>query len=233
MKKTLSSFLVLILMTIAFLPACNKDNNDNNSLPTTPEAKAEHDSKSGGVYKGVLIGSSGIVKIVLQDGVLQVIITIDGETRTLATTGLSSWTSGQAITNVTFSNGNWSVQFSVNNDGSNPTLAPNIAGHANMVIAILKESSTQQIKLYEGTFTGNGVTAPANKWNFISNETQLYGIHSYNPTVATVTGTRNGNNVSGTTSGGASFTGTFSGDNVSGTWTSSTNNGNWSGVRKL
>lgn len=182
----------------------------------------------------MLIGSSGTIKVILQDGKSEVIVTIDGTTKTLASTTLGSWTSGQALNNVLFSNGAWSINLTIDADGADPYITASIPGHPDIVIIVAKETSTQLLKAYEGTFTGNGVAAPENSWNFLSNGSVVYGIHSDGSgSTENVIGIVNGNSVSGSTTGGANYTGSFSGDNVSGTWTSSTNSGNWSGKRKL
>ena len=237
MKKTnVLLFISALLMFGLFITGCSKD---KATVPvsvfrTKAEAKAIHDNKSGGIYKGVLIGSSGIVRIVLQDGLMQVIMTVDGVTRTLSTTALSTWTSGQLIQNVTFDNGNWSASFSVAADGSNPQLIPNIPGHLNMIIAVVKESSAHLIKLYEGSFSGPGITSPQNRWNFISNDSLVYGIRSDGSGgVEDVNGTQTGNAVSGDAGSGVSFSGTFFGKNVTGIWQDNSDNGTWVGVRKL
>lgn len=232
MNRIFGNAIVMLLALLCILSACKKETN-KPELVVNAEAKAEHNGKSGGVYKGVLIGSTGTIKIVLQDGKLEVIVTIDGETRTLTTTGLTGWTSGQSITQVDFSNGNWSVKFSVDGNGNNPRIVPNIAGHIGMVVLIVKESSTQVIKLYEGRFNGTGVSPSYNHWNFISNANHLYGIHSDGVGVKEFVGQINGVNLNGLTSAGASFSGSFNGELVSGEWQGVGVAGTWQGERKL
>ncbi|MBD0288920.1 MAG: hypothetical protein ICV79_26375 [Flavisolibacter sp.] len=76
--------------------------------------------------------------------------------------------------------------------------------------------------------------APNNSWNFISNGTTAYGIYNDDTgDVEELTGTINGNTITGTTTGGASFSGSFNGENVSGTWTNGSERGTWSGTRKM
>lgn len=232
MKHLFAKTIVVVMALLIIFTGCKKETN-KPELVTTAEAKAAHDGKSGGVYKGVLIGSTGTIKIVLQDGKVEVVVTIDGETRTLATTGLTGWTSGQSIAQIDFSNGNWSVKFSVDGNGNNPRIVPNIAGHVGMVVLIVKESSTQVIKLYEGRFTGTGVSPSYNHWNFISNANHLYGIHSDGVGVKEFVGQINGVNLNGLTSAGASFNGSFSGELVSGQWQGVGVAGTWQGERKL
>ncbi|MES1220877.1 MAG: hypothetical protein ABUT20_35580 [Bacteroidota bacterium] len=233
MKKVLSFHVFMILMSSVFLVNCSKSSSSSSSLTTSPEALAAHDSKSGGVYKGVLIGSSGTVKVVLQGGVLQIIMKIDGETRTLTTTSLSSWTSGDDITDAVFTNGTWSVSFSVNANGGSADIIPNIPGHSGMEIEIEKEKSNEMVKVYEGTYAGTGITSPNNKWNFLIHNTDVSGIYSNGSSIEHLSGAVSGNNVGGATFSGATFTGTISGNSVSGTWTDSPDNGTWTGTRTL
>ena len=61
------------------------------------------------MYKGAIIGSSGTIKIVLQNGKKEIVLKIDGVTKTLTTTALEGWTSGQEISGATFTSGDWTV----------------------------------------------------------------------------------------------------------------------------
>lgn len=226
MKK----IIYFIFLTL-FLSACKKETNQNNSpeLVNTSEAKAEHNTKSGGVYKGVLIGSSGVIKIILQDNALQAIITIDGVSKTLATTNLNSWTSGQPVSNALFKVDNWQITFSVAADGSNPQITANIPGHANMAVFMAKETSSTLIKAYEGTYSG----ASSGTWNFVILGNKLMGIaKGTDSDISYIKGDINGTNIIGTAES-SSVRGTINGNEVSGTYTNSSGNGTWKGKRTL
>jgi len=65
-KKVYLSVLVVILF------ACNKSDTDNNGnnvgLSTSPETKPQYNNTVFGVYKGVIIGSSGTIIFKINNG---------------------------------------------------------------------------------------------------------------------------------------------------------------------
>jgi hypothetical protein len=102
----LSLPILLILLFAAF--SCKKDDAaPASTFPTTPEAQSFDDAKSGGVYKGAIVGSTGTIKIVLQKGVKEIKITIDAVSKTLVTTDLDAWTSGEIVRNALFAADGW------------------------------------------------------------------------------------------------------------------------------
>lgn len=172
MKRFLASSILAGLIIIA---ACSKNDekpSQGGGLVNQPEAIAANDAKSGGVYKGVILGSSGTLKIVLQNNTVSAVVTIDGVTKSLSATNLpANWTSGSALTDVTFSgeNGTWTLSFSVEANGQNPSVEDIvIPGHTGAVAEIAKETSTFQIKAYEGRY-GNGESETnIGTWNFVA-----------------------------------------------------------------
>ncbi len=239
--------LTLTLLLVSTLFSCKKDENDtpnnNNTAPTpyvcptcvtTPEAKAEHDAGSGGVYKGVIVGSSGTIALYLYNTGTEVkaLVSFDGKNATFTTQSLSSWSPGQAITNALFTGVidgvNMSAYFSVDANGQNPKVQMTIPGHT-VTVAVYKETSTSLIKNYEGTFTGDD----AGTFNMTLNGND-YSI------VVSSGGILEGTLVNGaidhlTQKDQVEVKGTFSGDDVSGTWkdTKSTKQGTWTGKRTL
>ncbi len=155
MKRT----ILPLLLPIAILFACNKsgtDNNDSNTgLSTSPETKPQYDHTTFGVYKGVIIGSSGTItfKINNGDNVVKGYLTIDNQKDTLTTT--ATITLGQPLLNVLFTGRISSMRVSANANGSNAMLSNiQINGHNNVTGFIIHENSTKQVLCYEGTFTG-------------------------------------------------------------------------------
>ena len=156
MKKTL--FLASALTVIFF--ACNKSKTENNNtnntgLPTSPETKPQYDHTTFGVYKGVIVGSSGtiIFRINNGDNIVKGYLTIDNQKDTLTTT--TTLTAGQPLVNVLFTGKISSMKVSANADGSNASLSNiQINGHNNVTGFIIHETSTKQVLCYEGTFTG-------------------------------------------------------------------------------
>lgn len=155
MKRT----ILPLLSFIAILFACNKSGADNNvsntGLSTSPETKPQYDNTTFGVYKGVIIGSSGtiIFKINNGDNLVKGYLTIDNQKDTLTT--IAAIILGQPLSNVLFTGRISSMRVSANADGSNASLSNiQINGHNNVTGFIIHETSTKQVLCYEGTFTG-------------------------------------------------------------------------------
>lgn len=153
-KKVYLSVLVVILF------ACNKSDTDNNGnnvgLSTSPETKPQYNNTVFGVYKGVIIGSSGTIVFRINNGdnVVKGYLTIDNQKDTLTTT--TNITLGQPLVNVLFTGNISSMRVSANADGSNASLSNiQINGHNNVTGFIIHENSTKQVLCYEGTFTGS------------------------------------------------------------------------------
>lgn len=228
MKRLISFSTVFVLFLL--LLSCSKDNADPSaSLVTAPEADATEDTSSGGVYKGAFVGSSGVVKITLQKGKFEVMITLDGVSKVLTTTALANWTTGQALNNIDFTNGDWKATFSVSANGGSPTLIIVIPGHT-INVALVKEISTKQVKAYEGTYEGSD----SGTFNFVIKGEQLLGvIRNSDGGMDGFYGTVSGNTI---TIQGAGAVGTINGNSVSGTWQdlqNADNKGTWKGKRTL
>ncbi len=163
MKKILPIAAVVILVAATLVISCKKSSNkkkDNytcSSCAVKPEAVAANDVSSKGIYKGVLVGSSGTVKFDVDNAGSTVTaqITIDGTTATL--TSSVTWVSGQAYTapfTGQLGGNSVSITFSVGADGSNPSVtAANVPGHPNISFMIAKETSTALIEAFEGTYS--------------------------------------------------------------------------------
>ena len=200
-------------------------------LNSTPEAAVEHDTKSGGIYKGIIVGSSGTIKVYLQDKDIHAEVTFNGESKKLIPTTLNNWSSGKAISSAIFSSGNWELKFSVESNGNNPQILLSIPNHSTM-IKIMKETSTELVRAYEGTYAGDA----SGVWNSVIKGSSISGIRKWSQDDKKVilTGT-----VSGDTFSGSGFKGLISGHNISGTWSQEASNGvealtgTISGVRKL
>lgn len=235
--------LTLTLLIVSSLLSCKKeDDKPTTTTPapytcptcvTTPEAKAEHDGGSGGVYKGVIVGSTGTIALYLYNTGTEVkaLVSFDGQNTTMTTQSLSTWMPGQAITNALFTgtiNGQAiSAYFSVGANGSNPQVQLTIPGHT-VKVAVYKETSTALVKNYEGTYTGDD--AGTFNMAFHGNDYSIVADNDDDPIEGTlVNGAIDINN------GKVEIKGTFSGDDVSGTWKDTPNNkqGTWSGKRTL
>lgn len=249
-KLLLSSMLVPVVAMFFLLNGCKKKEDDKPTTPTTPsytcascttapEAKAANDNTSKGIYKGIIIGSSGTIKFDLANGdsTIKAYMTIDGTSVTL--TASVKWVSGSSYVSAftgTMNGSPVSITFSVNPDGTNPTVtSSSIPGHANATLEIAKETSASLLKCYEGTYKSiaKGKSGTFNlllstslkKWSARTRE-------DGQTEAGKVTGTFDNNKFSfdGNVTGGA----TLSGDNiVDGTFKTDSDNGTWSGKRTL
>lgn len=230
MKKSLAC-LLFALVAIATV-SCKSDSSPApaSSFPTAPEAQAAEDLKSGGVYKGAIVGSSGSFAVVLQKGITVVNVTMDGVSKSLATTALTGWTSGQPIKNALFVSGDWEATFSVGANGTVPSLSLNIPGHPNAKAVLIKELSTAIVRVFEGTYTGS----ESGTWNFVVQGPVLSGVSRSADGLTTLEffGLVDGTSITLDTITGS---GTISGDNVSGTWQGTTGGsaGTWTGKRVI
>ena len=154
LKKNLKA--VFIASLIVLFSACNDDKDDDKSgAGTSKETTAEFDNSNFGLYKGIIVGSSGTVKIEINNGnnVAKATIKIDGNTDNL--TCSVPLTSGQKVTNAEFTGNFSSFSFSVDANGSNPVVSNiNINGHDDVGMAVLKEKSFNIAYCYEGISTG-------------------------------------------------------------------------------
>lgn len=235
--------LTLALLVVAGMMSCDKkEDPPATTTPATytcptcvtaPEAKAEHDGGSGGVYKGVLVGSTGTIAMYLYNSGTDVkaLIIFDGKNATLTTTSLSAWQPGQAITNALFTGtvDGKAVQatFSVGANGQNPVLSVLITGHQ-IVASVFKETSTSLVKNYEGTYAG----ADSGTFNMAFHGTEYSIVSSGGGLPMT------GMLVNGKIDyfqNSVEIKGEFKGDDVSGTWKDHKDGktGTWSGKRTL
>lgn len=161
--------LLLLLSVLTIMNACKKEDKTTPPTPpepykcttciTTPEAKADYNSSSAGVYKGVIVGSTGTIALYLHNTGTEVsaLVSFDGKNATLTSTSLSGWAPGQAITNALFTGTidgqNIEALFSVGANGQNPSVQVMIPGHT-VTVAIYKETSTSLIRNFEGTYAG-------------------------------------------------------------------------------
>lgn len=167
------SFLsVLAISTLLLAWSCSKsdkpEKENTKPLVTVPDAIVANDGKSGGVYKGVIIGSTGTVKIILQGNTVSAEVTIDGETKVLAPQNIPvGWASGQPLKEIVFAANNWTLTFSVGASGDHPYISSiSIPGHTDVAVHIVKEQSTTLARVFEGTF-GKTDTALLGTINFV------------------------------------------------------------------
>lgn len=158
MKKI---FLFTLTACVLF-SSCKKDKDPATPTYTcatcksTPDALVANNSSSKGIYKGVVIGSTGtIVFDVANNGTLiTAVMVLDGTTINLSSTVI--WVSGApyaANFTGTLNGAPVTINFSVGVTGSSPTVtASNIPGHPNSTFTVIKETSTTLVECFEGNF---------------------------------------------------------------------------------
>jgi hypothetical protein len=221
----------IFLFIAATAISCSSDPSaPTSAFKNSADAKAEENTKSGGIYKGVIAGSSGFVVVVLQSGLKEIRLTLNNEKRTFTSTDLDGWVSGEPIKNAVFIAGDWSVTFSVGAAGNVPSLTLSIPGHPGAQAVIVKELSTDVVRAYEGTYSGT----ESGTWNFVLQGPVLIGVsRTTDGSGSTLLyGFVNENSI--TLQPPVTGSGTISIDNVSGTWESDTPaSGTWTGKRVL
>ena len=162
MKKII--FISCLFCMATLFSNCKKDETPDDkykcaTCKTTPDALAVNDGSSKGVYKGVVIGSSGTIEINILNGgtTITAVLVIDGTTINLTST--TTWVAGQQYTapfTGTFNGSTVTVEFSVDASGEEPEIiASNIPGHPNASFVVVKESSKNLVESFEGTFRGS------------------------------------------------------------------------------
>ena len=227
------------------------DNVTPNDEPSDGKGtgKAQYDNSAFGLYRGVVVGSSGWIEInIFNDGSsVSSKVSIDGKTETQ--TSNYAFEEGKAIRNAVFTSETVSFEFSVNADGHNSMVnSITIVGHDDVIASVKKETSSTPSQAYEGIVddpqNGPGV------FNVVRAGSSFAGIGK-------------GQYVNGTVDENGNFTGSgwwkqydsegldidvtltitgkFSGTIVSGTWetswkavdSSGTNSGTFSGKQTL
>ena len=162
MKKI--QFIIAAVTMLSF-NACKKSNDTATpptaykcvSCKTTPDAVTANNSSSKGIYKGVIIGSTGTIMFDIANNgtAITALMVIDGVTVNL--TSNVTWVAGQAyIAPFTGSlNGaTVTINLSVGISGGAPTVtSSNIPGHPDASLNIIKETSSNLVECFEGTFS--------------------------------------------------------------------------------
>ncbi|MBI5371520.1 MAG: hypothetical protein HZA79_05780 [Sphingobacteriales bacterium] len=154
MEKLLSLLIALALIG----SACKKTKTESSSggLPVSPETKPQYNNTSFGVYKGVVVGSTGTIVIRINNGdtIVKAYLSIGNNKDTLSAN--QPVIAGQPILDLDFTGRISSMTLSANADGSNAQVTSlTITGHPNAGALVVHENSTQQVLCYEGTFSGD------------------------------------------------------------------------------
>jgi hypothetical protein len=162
MKNFRKITVVAALVATFFVSSCGKDDSTTTPaskvvLVSAPEAVVANNTSSKGVYKGVIIGSTGTVKFDIANGgtTITATLVIDGVTASL-TSATPVVTGSKYSGKFTGTLGSVAVEltFSVDADGKNPSISLiSIPGHPNAVVVVNKETSTTLIEAFTGTYS--------------------------------------------------------------------------------
>lgn len=155
------AFLIGILMT-----SCSKDDETPAAsytcltCKTTPDALAANDASIKGMYKGIIVGSTGSISINIQNGSSTITATMVLDGVTAALTSNVSVVDGQSYVapfTGTYNGSPIIMTFSVGLGGTSPTMvSSSIPGHPNAVFVLTKETSTSLIEGFEGSYSVTG-----------------------------------------------------------------------------
>ena len=154
MKKIIA--VLLIAGIFAAVQSCHKNESVGPQfklqVENTPSAKVADDAKASGVYKGTLVGSSGSFKLVIVADEIIGYLTVDDAQYILTTDSIKASDLSGAIVNALFTDaaGKVKLWFSVNADGGDPKVTAIIEGHPDVQIVVMKETSDQAIRVFEG-----------------------------------------------------------------------------------
>ncbi|MEO6406407.1 MAG: hypothetical protein ABIY51_12045 [Ferruginibacter sp.] len=225
---------LLLAVSILFLASsCKKDTEAAATYTcatckTTPDALAANDGSSKGIYKGVIIGSTGTITFNIANNgtTITAVMVIDGVIVNL--TSAVTWVSGQpyvADFTGTLNGSPVTIRFSVGLSGGTPTVTTSsIPGHPGASFTIIKETSSNLVEAFEGTYH---TTRPEDgTFNIILSRTlagwSYIARKNGDITSTSGSGTISGNTLIDPSQPGLVF-GTLSGDNLIGSFQDSGN----------
>lgn len=228
--------LLVLLIAGIFFTACSSDSSTPTgpTLSDTPTAKIQFNDTNFGIYKGILVGPTGLITLnIKNDGFLNATVILDGVSYLFTSEG--TITEGQDITDLVFTNGDKSFAVSISANGTDISeTAISFPGFPSADMLLTKEYSDAQVTCYQGTYSGDATGV----FNFLAIGTNVYGLSLGSDGLNNyyINGARSGNSVSGTYDIGT-FSGSFISTTVSGNWQdtdpSSSNSGTWAGQRTL
>lgn len=239
MTKRLS---LIAFLFISLFSSCSDDSGPYQckDCADAPEANAANDTNGKGIYKGVLIGSTGNIKFDIANNgtAITAVLEIDGKTVLLTATGSYDASTGFTGTFTgTMEAGAVSIQFTVTNTGAFTVGTVTIPGHPSVIFRIIKERSTKLVEAFEGTFKG-GDNGTFNLVMIRNNDgVGEWGVIARSDSDKIFTGEVQSNQLIGGAAG-VVIVGEVGGDNVSGSWEYVINgvsaaHGTWVGKRTL
>jgi hypothetical protein len=233
-----TKFLLTFALAALLIFACGEDETAYTckECVNIPEAIAANDGSGKGIYKGLVIGSSGTIKFnINNDGSYGAILELDGETYVLTTEGTFNSEGGfDAYFYGTMNETNdIQIGFYVSSSGTSfEVWIVSLPGHEDASISIYKEYSDALVAVYEGRFSGDAsgvfnMLVRDTDWLVLAKDEDDDGYSGFFGSISN--GTMNC-----TQCGDVEITGKVSGDVASGNWVGGDGgNGSWKGKRTL
>lgn len=158
MKSKLLPYVLSALLILG----CSEDEKayECSSCVNTPEASAANDSNGKGIYKGLVIGSSGTIKFDIANSgtTYTATLILDGEAYELWTDEDYDVTTGfQGVFYGTlYTTNDIEITIYIDKFGVLTVGTVVIPDHPTAILAIYKEFSDELVTVYEGTFDGDG-----------------------------------------------------------------------------
>jgi uncharacterized protein with FMN-binding domain len=228
--------IVLIGMFSLLVWSCGDDDEAAykcKDCVNTPEALAANDASGKGIYKGLVIGSSGTLKINMANNgsTIDAVLVLDDETielTTEATYDVANGFDGHFFNTAE----EIEIGFYVSGDGSEAYVYyMDIPGHPDAIIEVAKEKSNALVKVFEGEYTGSASGAfnmlvQNSEWEVVTNDGfYFYGSIASSGEISCDDGDCQSIDV----------TGTIKGDIAKGSWESNfdSEKGSWDTKRTL
>jgi len=168
----------VLLVIIVTFSACKKDSEVGDddyictSCASAPMAVSANNTINKGVYKGVLIGSTGSLIFNIQNttNTITGTMVIDGKVvdLTCEAVDLDVSTDFEASFTGTLNGHLVIIRFHVAKDGTNPTIvSATIPEHPDAVFLVAKETSDALLECYEGTYTITGDWTEEGTYNLL------------------------------------------------------------------
>ncbi|MFN8275328.1 MAG: hypothetical protein U0X58_10680 [Flavobacteriaceae bacterium] len=223
------------LLFISTLFSCSKSDDSDSQptvLATSPEAIVAHDLSNYGIYKGVLVGPSGVAKVnINNDGTLSATVILEGTTHSFTTS--ESVAQNQNISGLTFTKGNMKFDFNCNAHGDEIEITDLvIPGYDRVSMILMKEYSDTQVKCFQGSYNGDSDNGT---FNLMTSGESIYGLAYSTPedSIWYIHGISKGTSISGSMEN-ANFSGGIFGNSANGVWqNSSSQSGTWVANRTL
>jgi len=232
----------LIMFCLFIIAACSDDEPSAykcKDCADTPEALAINDNSGKGIYKGLVIGSSGTMKFNIgNDGTYSATLSLDGETYELTTDDVFNEEGGFQGTFYGTMNTTDDIEIEFYTDPTGSFYYIDyidIPGHDDAYIDIYKETSDALVRVFEGEYKGDAsgtfnMIVQGSNWSVAARDDQ-------DPTgqeQSYFEGIVNSNEELVCDCGDVEITGSIDGDSISGDWVGGNeDSGTWSGKRTL